>query len=170
MHVFKCCCFFLSFIWFKSQGERMGMAGTENLHLLTWVFLVGNVTGDGVTHSCPQCLSCWKLQVSDGALNSGGTFGDGGVRECFLPISVSLNVEDQGEGTTGLACVHCRDALWKHWAWGGMRNGVVAWVNNLKFWDWDPALLPLLPFSPSILSQGFFLESTWKLPWSMEPE
>lgn len=64
--------------------------------------------------------------MSDGALNSGGDFGDGGVTECFLPISVCLNVEDQGEGTTGLACVHCRDALWKHGACGGMRNGVVA--------------------------------------------
>lgn len=50
------------------------------------------------------------------------------------------------------------------------KDWVVACVNNLTFWGRALSRIPLLPFSLSIPSQGYFLESIWELLWSMETQ
>lgn len=152
MHVFNSF-FSLPFNWPKSQEERMGMAGTENLYLLTWVLLVGNVTRLWNDSQLPSVLV--PLKTSGVGWGSEFWWGLWGWRchRMFPSISLCLNIEDQG-WSTRLVCVHCRDALWKHWACGGLKNEVVAWVNNLRFWGGILTFIPLLLFSLSIPIPG----------------
>lgn len=87
---------FIPFNLPESQGERMGMAGTGSLCLLTWmrwVLLVGSVTRlwtvSAALSVCPtENFRCGMGKGMKLSLSSGGDSGDRGVMECFLPISV----------------------------------------------------------------------------------